>query len=411
MPASPEIRLVPEDHLERMLALHDLAFHVRSEGACRERHLGTVGAAERIGAYDGDDLVGMLAAVRTPLSLPGGDLPCAVVTFVAVAPSHRRRGLLSAMLELLWSRCAEQGVRLAALWAAEAVIYPRYGFGAANRIQIVELASDPPLDLRVDPDPSPVRPIDVDAADPAGAAAVLGPIHERARRRRPGQLARDARMWSDYVLCDHSHDDPDAGPPRVVVLGEAGEETGYALYRVGWGDGGAVVKLEELEADTPRGEAALWRYLASIDLTRRVRCRRRPVDDALGLLVVDADRVTAELTVPWLWLRLVDVPAAVTARGWAAEAELVVELRDPALPGNAGRWQLQLGPDGAGAERTSASPELTLDTRDLAAAYLGGSPVAGLVRAGLAEERAPGAAAAFDAALATPLAPFTVDCF
>ncbi|MEV8636794.1 GNAT family N-acetyltransferase [Streptosporangium sp. NPDC051023] len=406
--SSVEIRTVPESDVEQVFELSDIVFHQRTDEREREERRWRFLLAHRVGAYDGDLLVGFMACLPLRVSVPGGILGCSGVTFVAVLPTHRRQGVLTAMLERLWSDTAERGEPLAALYASEAAIYGRFGFGAATRAVSVEIATDRPLGLRVEPDPGPLRLI-----SPLEAPKVLGPLYGRAAARRAGQFLRDERWWAGSVLAETDEEDQDLTAPRVVILGE--EPRGYAVYRSKQGDDSAgspgVVQLVELEADTVEAEAALWRYLASVDLTSRISCWARPVDDPLPLLAADPDQVTVTRTWPALWLRLADLKAALTRRGWARPVEAVLEVRDERVPANHGRWSLRAGPGGASCARTSSAPDLTLAVRDLASAYLGDVPVRRLVAAGLAAEHTPGTAERLDAALATPLAPFAADQF
>ncbi|MGW2631694.1 GNAT family N-acetyltransferase [Streptomyces chattanoogensis] len=405
------IRDIPESHLDRALDLVHLAHHLAPAAETREYHRALLARCTRVGAYEGDQLVGLVAAHPHTLSLPGGELPCAGLDFVSVAPTHRRRGLLTAMMAGLWPRCAAAGQPLAGLWASESAIYGRYGFAPATEADRMEIDATVPLDLRIAPDPRPLRLI-----DPADAPAVLDPLYEASRTRRAGRYRRDERWWRTSVLAlDAPEDHPEGyGAPRVVVLGAPGETPGgYAVYRTrgfqeGSGAPGAVL-VRELEADDAPAAAALWSYLTGIDLTTTVRAGARPADDPLLHLAADRDRVRITGTVPCLWLRLVDVPAALTARSWAAPVDLVLDLQDAELPANAGRLHLTADPDGATCAPTTAAPDLTLDVRELAACYLGGTRLRDLVRDGLATEHAPGAARRLDAALETEWLPFTGD--
>lgn len=175
------------------------------------------------------------------------------------------------------------------------------------------------------------------------------------------------------------------------------------------------VRVDELEADTPAVAAALWECVASLDLTGKVSAWGRPVDDPLLHFAADRDQVRVTAQFPALWVRLVDVRAALTARSWAAPVEVVLEVQDVRLPANAGRFRLKAGPHGATYEHdhadSGATADLALDVRELAACYLGGTRVEELVAAGLVQEHTPGAAAALDAALRTPVLPHTSDEF
>ncbi|KAB2347023.1 GNAT family N-acetyltransferase [Actinomadura rudentiformis] len=394
-----EIREIPESDLERMLDLANMVFHSRTEDDQRERSLWMPRRSERIGAYEGDTLVGQLGALPMKLAVPGAVPDCSAITWVGVLPTHRRRGVLTAMMERMHADAVEAGRPVAALWASQAGIYGRYGFGLANRSLHLEVDSSRPLALRIEADPRPLRLIGRDQA-----AEVLGPIHARAIARRPGGLVRDAEWWERAILIPAEERQDDYGELRIVVL----EGGGYAIYRTRGEneETGApgIVRLEELEADTPAVEAALWRFLASIDLTGRIQAFSRPVDDLLPLLTVDPDQVVVKGDWGALWLRLIDVPAALRMRSWAVEESLVIEVKDARLPANEGRWRLT-------GETTGDEPDLTFGVSELGSVYLGGTQVQRLVRAGLVTEHTPGAARRFDAALDVPLAPHTNDDF
>ncbi|MFG2094783.1 GNAT family N-acetyltransferase [Streptomyces sp. NPDC048612] len=404
-----DVRELPDADLEQALDLIHLAFHLALPDKTRAYHRDMLRACSRIGAYDDGRLSGVAGAHRLTLSVPGNQLPCAALDFVSVAPTHRRRGVLTAMLDELWRRCADEGRPVSCLWASESAIYGRFGFGAATESYRVEIDSSRPLALRVTPDSRPLRLI-----DPADVPAVLGPRYDATLPQRAGRFTRDATWWRRQVLdLDGARcgDDRDGfGTARVVVLGERGEvPAGYAVYRTrGPGESRpGAVQVEELEAETAPVAAALWSYLASIDLTSTVRVQARPADDPLLHLVADRDQVRVTGQEPSLWLRLVDVRTALTARSWAAPVDLVLDLCDTALPVNAGRFRLTAGPDGATWQHTEEAPDIALNVRELASCYLGGTPLRRFVQAGLATEHTPGAVRSLDAALETDRLPFT----
>ncbi|MEU9861507.1 GNAT family N-acetyltransferase [Streptomyces sp. NPDC047971] len=403
-----DIRDVPEGHLDRALDLAYLVFHERPGEERRKHHRELLLPCERVGAYEGEMLVGFVAAHRFTLSVPGGELPCPGLTFVSVAPTHRRRGVLSALLAELFRRCAGRGEPIAALWASEDAIYGRFGFGPATQGVTVEIDSRRPLALRIDPDERPLRLI-----DPADAPAAVGPYFEATRALRAGRTARDEERWTGEWLADEDEDDDELSPPRIVALGDP--LAGYAVYRTKGENeethAPGLVRVDELEADTPAAAAALWRYLASIDLTGTVRAWGRPLDDPLLLFAGDRDQVRVTGQFPALWVRLVDVREALEARSWAAAADLVLEVHDSRLPANSGRFRLTAGPGHARYEPTEDPAELSIGVQDLSACYLGGTRVTDLVAAGLVEEHLPGAAAMLDTALRTPRLPHTGDEF
>ncbi|TJZ49483.1 GNAT family N-acetyltransferase [Streptomyces piniterrae] len=423
-----DIRDVPEADLDRALDLSYLAFHLSPGEKRRNRHRELLRRCTRIGVYDGGQLAGLAAAHLLTLSLPGGQLPCAAVDFVSVAPTHRRRGVLSSMMAELWRRCAADGQPLSCLWPSESAIYGRYGYAPATETYRIEIDSARPLALRVAPDERPLRLI-----DPADAPAVLGPLFDATLADRAGRFTRDEAWWRQEVLnLDGARESGSGsqppGPPRVVVLGEPGEPpAGYALYRAD-GNGAGTVTVDELEAESAPAAAALWAYLASIDLTTTVRVQARPADDPLLYIAADRDQVRVTRQEIDLWVRLVDVHAALTARSWAAPVDVVLDLRDTSVPANAGRFRLTVGDGeraGAGAasgatsgaasgaasgatwKPTDDAADISLDVRELGACYLGGTRLRHLVRAGLATEHTPGAVRRLEAALETEWLPFT----
>jgi predicted acetyltransferase len=398
------------DDIDAMLEVGHHAFLQRppAEEAQQEVYRRFLAGAERVGVRDGDRLVGVAGALPGALTVPGGAaLPCSCVTWVGVLPTHRRRGVLRSMMSTLLADARTAGRPLAALWASESAIYGRFGYGAAATGTSIALDASRPLALRIAPSTEAPRLV-----ERTEAITLLAPIYDRLRR--PGMLARTATWWDEMVLGPNPMWLPDdLTEARVVVLGDAG----YAIYRTRPDDEDAgrpgAVELQELVAQDAATEAALWDYLASIDLVRSVRAANRPPDDLLALLLADQDVLRRTEAYTSLWLRVVDVPAALEQRAWAADVDLTLAVGDELVPENAGTWRLTVA--GGRARCTpatdGAAPDLRLAVRDLGAAYLGGTPVTHLVAAGLAAEDAEGAAAALDAALHTPFAPFVSDEF
>ncbi|WP_051819605.1 GNAT family N-acetyltransferase [Streptomyces sp. NRRL S-920] len=414
-PSPLQFRDIPEAGIDRALSLAYLAFHESPEDEKRKHNHDLLLGCTRVGAYDGDELVGFLAAFPFTVSVPGGELPCPGITFVSVAPTHRRRGVLSGMIAKLFAKAVAEASPIAALWASEDAIYGRFGFGVATHGNTVEIDSRRPLALRIAPDEGPLRLV-----DPSDVPDLLGPYYDRTRADRPGRIARTEAWWREEWMVTEDEEDDELSPPRIVTLASPGSIpggppagiAGYAIYRTKTRDDApGLVRLDDLEADTPAAAAALWRYLASIDLTGVVQAWGRPLDDPLLLFAADRDQVRVTGQFPGLWVRLIDVRAALTARSWAAPVDVVIDVRDDHLPANAGRHRLTASPDGCTYERTDRPADLTLDVRDLAAAYLGGTPTDALVRAGLAQEHTPGTTTALDAALRTTRLPHTVDEF
>jgi predicted acetyltransferase len=392
----------------------DLGFHEPAAPAEAREHWARLLELDRTAVvFDGETLVGTSGAFSFRLSIPGGELPCAGVTVVTVRPTHRRRGLLTRMLARLHDDARERGEPIAALTASEGGIYGRFGYGVATWAGSYRIDGDArPRDLDA-AGTAPASPIEL--RDPAGATELLAPVWERMRTVRPGLPSRTATWW-DQVLDDHPDLRDGALPTRLALARDtAGNVTGYALYRARPArdaDAGATLEVVELVAPDPAAEARLWAYLCSIDLVDHIDAPSRPVDDPLPLRFSDLRSVRAKAQEDVLWLRVLDVPAALSARRWAHAVDLVLAVEDALMPANARAWRLEVGADGAGrCTETDRAPDLLLDVRTLGAVYLGGTSLLRLADAGEVVERTPGAVLALDAALHVPRAPWTPEEF
>ena len=373
------------------------AFHDRPSPEQQARFREELSAMDCVGVHLDGELVGVAAARSLQLTFPGGELDVAGITSVAVLPTHRRRGVLRALMGELLERAGAAGQPMAALFAAEGGIYGRFGFGAATRMASLRVDARAPLGLRVSPSQARMRLLDGD-----DALAAIRPLHDEVRSLRPGRPARDATWWANRTL----RDNPQQTPVRTVVLGEPGDEEGYAVYDTSiatFPSDRVQVRVRQLEARTPAAEAALWRYLTSIDLADEVVASLRPEDDRLLSLAANPDQVVVSRLRPGLWARLLDAPAVLAAREWAHPPDLVLELRDEDRSANAGRWHLTPG----ACVETRAAPDIVVGVRELSGACFG-APVAMLraANAGLVEERTTGTVLRLDAALALPRAPF-----
>jgi predicted acetyltransferase len=365
-----------------------------------DRHERTIEYDRFLAAWDeAGEIVGTSGAFTYELSLPGGrSAACGGVTAVSVRADRRRRGLLTRMMVQLLEDSADRGEPLSALFASESPIYGRYGYGAA--IPTYELEIDlRHARLRHD---GPVRAVRLVSRDEALRS--FPALHESLRRQRAGVVRRTGPWW-ERILDDPEHRRGGAGPRLYALLAERG----FASYRLrnDW-TGSAptgTVEVEDVVATDPEATAALWRFLLDVDLAVRLRTQLRPVDDAILSLLEDPQRakVTRGMN---LYLRLVDVEAAVAARGAAADGSLVLDLADEFLPRNAGRWRLTTDAGAAGLQRTDEDPALTLDIGAFASAFLGGTRVTQLRLAGQVDGTHE-AATRLDQMLATDVAPAT----
>ncbi|MFD5574694.1 GNAT family N-acetyltransferase [Streptomyces cadmiisoli] len=362
-------------------------------------------ADRSLGAWDGDSCVGTAGAFSFRLSVPGGAvLPVAGVTMVGVSATHRRRGVLTAMMRRQLDDIRSWGEPLAALTASEPAIYGRFGYAAATFGLSAEIDTGR-VRLSV---PSGTDDVRLRYAAPADVLDGCEAVHARLVPGRPGMLARQPG-WERVGLLDPESERDGASPLQCVVAERDGEVTGYARFRVkpGWdvsGHNGTVV-LTELAGLDPRTRAALWRFLFGIDLTTTLSVRGRPVDDDWQYLVSDLRRCRPRLR-DSLFVRLVDVGAALEARTYQAPVDVVFEVTDDFCPWNAGRWRLTGDAKGASCTRTEEAPELALSVRELGAAYLGGVSLASLAAAGRVRELRGGALSEAAVAFGSAVAPW-----
>jgi predicted acetyltransferase len=250
----------------------------------------------------------------------------------------------------------------------------------------------------------------LELVEPDELRKLAPPVYERFRAERPGTLSREDLRWDSDLGLDHPEGQPPNWKGRAVVhRDDTGEPDGYLRYHLDDTYEGrqskAVLHVDELIAAAPAGYADLWRYCLEMDLIRTVKAEDRPVDEPLPWLVTDARAVRVTERADMLWLRLLDVPAALAGRAYRSEGRLVVEVVDPAGYA-AGRYALDAAPDGATCERSTETADLTLPATALATAYLGGFRLRTLADAGLLDEHRPGALARADALLAAERTPW-----
>ncbi|MEV6758247.1 GNAT family N-acetyltransferase [Streptomyces sp. NPDC051214] len=353
-------------------------------------------------AYEGGQAVGTAAAASFDLSLPGGSqTPCGGIRWVSTLPTHRRRGVLSTMVSHQLEEFHERGETVAVLWASQAAVYSRYGFGlATTSVDSTLIPRAPFLPGIVHDSVHYVHAM----ADDGLATKTLAPLYAQMRTRRPGLVSRNTGWWH------HLTSDP--ATQWVVHEGPEGIDgyLGYQTEAEGWSDSGPSHRLHvvELLATTARAEASLWRFALDFDLTSTVIAKRRPTDDALPWMLADIRQ--AQRTVrDGLWLRIVDLAAALTARSrqFPPDTELRIRVTDELCPWNAGTWSL--GPGSCA--RATGRPDLTVDTADLAACYLGADRWSALAQAGRVTEHTAGALGRLAAALGSSRAPWAITWF
>jgi predicted acetyltransferase len=307
----------------------------------------------------------------------------------------------------------DRGEALAVLWASEGGIYGRYGYGVASRRLSFEIDR---REARIDGsrfDKSRLDGLSLQAGPAADFRAALTVVYEQQLPHRPGFASRDSRWW-DYRLADQAWHRGGAGPIQAVLCHDGDTVLGYALYRFRsqWNDRGpdGQVSVMETVATTPAAYTALWEFLLNVDLTRTVGFWLGAVDEPLQYLASDPRRLGMRLG-DGLWLRIVDVPAALSARRYAVDVDVVLEVVDELLPGSGGVFRLRGGRDAATCEPSTDAPDLRLDTATLSALYLGGNSLGGLAAAGRVDELRPGTLATTAPAFSWLRAPHALEIF
>ncbi len=358
-----------------------------------------------IGARDPlahDELVAAAAILSKRMTFPGTVVhPVAGVTFVAVRPGWRRRGLLRAMMTHQLHGLHETGAEpVAILTTSEGALYGRFGYGQAigqARLELLHGAA-----LRPGTPTEAVVETRAERARPLARA-----LYERVAPTIPGHLARPDAIWK-LRTSDHAELRNGASHRRWAM-----HPDGYACYRIkpDWAHHGpnSELVLDEICAATPVARASLWQYLMTMDLVRTVAYRHSWVDDPLRDLLIDPRRMRLTLA-DHVWLRIVDLDRAIGLRAFSAPFRAVIEITDSFCPWNDGTWVLDLTASGGRATRSAGAAQVRLDIADLGGAFLGGTPVARLSSAGRIEGD-PASIRALGETLATPIAPWCPEGF
>jgi predicted acetyltransferase len=357
-----------------------------------------------------ETVVGTAGWLPFDMLVPGGEIPVAAVTMVTVSPTRRRRGILRQLMRRQLDDLHEAGITVATLWASEAPIYQRFGYGLGYLKGRIEVD---PRRVRFLKDHEPVGRTRL--VTQAEAAELLPGVYDRARRGIPGSFRRTQLWWEVQHLDDGPYRRHGASPMFRMVLEIDGTIEGYALYRVTthWGPNALPdheVDVLEALGTSPDATREVWRYLFNLDLVGKVSTHRLNAQHPLFLGLTNL-RLLQMMIADGTWVRLVDVDAALTARRYGSEGSLTFELDDPFCRWNAGVWTLEAAPDGATARRSTAAPELRLSMAELSAMYLGTVPCSSLALAGRLDELAPGAARRADLMFRSDVPPWCLDDF
>lgn len=396
-----EIRPIREDELEQFVRADYAGFGVTATDENVGDARGYLELDRTWAAFDGDAIVGTAAVFSFELTVPGpATVPAAGVTWVSVLPTHRRRGVLRALMARQLDDIHEP---VAILTASEAPIYGRFGYGCGTWACDVTISRARSA-FRI-PSADDGRVVLIDAGT---ARKVLPPIFDRSRRLLPGDHQRAQSYW-DFWFTDKDRWREGASA-RFYAVHEtaAGEADGFVAYRVkqSWSAHGVPdgeVRIETFATASPTARAALWQYLFGVDLCDRVQAHI-PWDDPLRWLLADPRAIEVKAVVDDIHVRLLDVEAALSARSYLGEGGLVVEVDDPFRPQTGGRYRL----DGGRCVRADeAEPDLALGVDALGSLYLGGVWPSTLAAAGRITELRPGALAVADSLFPGVTQPFS----
>lgn len=352
-------------------------------------------------ATEGPAIIGTTRSWATELTVPGEvGLPGSAIAAVSVLPSHRRRGVLGRLMTAEMDAARERGEAVAVLWASHAAIYGRFGFGPATRSATWTVDAGPGSI------PGTSRPGALTVVEPSVEARdLIRGLYEEWRVRQPGEIRRREFTWDDALgLRAPVRGDDRWDGTLVVHRDPSGRPDGYVRYHLEerWQDGRptGTLHIDELHALTDEAYRDLWRLACSLDWVATVRAEQRSPQERLPWLVSDGRAARPATIIDGLWLALLDVPAALAARRYEHAGRLTLALA-PTAHQPEERVLLDAGPDGVTCRRTSDTPDLVVERRALAAAYLGGVSLCDATVGGGVDEHRPGALATLDRLLHT----------
>lgn len=352
-----------------------------NDEAARERFQAVFDYDRVFAVYDRDDIVGTGGAFTFGLTVPGGrEVPMGGTTIITVQPTHRRQGVLRQLMDHHLDEVAERGEPLAGLWASESSIYGRFGYGQATFRHITKIDASA-VTFRDPPDGGTrLRLVESDEA-----TDLLPPIYESIRARRPGMLTRSEEWWTHRRIADPESWRGGKSAQRYLICEVDGRATGYAVYRqdAKWDDfiaDGEVVVVELIATDHS-SHRAIWSFLTNIDLFPRVSWWNLPLDDPLAALVTDDRRLRRTLS-DAMWVRLMDVTAALEARTYESDGVIVFSVEDATRPKNSGTYRLEVVDGTAQVMETTDPPEISMDIEILGHLYLGGGDARVMAAAG-----------------------------
>ncbi|WP_062202730.1 GNAT family N-acetyltransferase [Demequina salsinemoris] len=324
------------------------------------------------------------------LRMPGGGtMRASGLTWVSVHPAHRRRGILTTMIADHFSRALARGEAVSVLYAAETAIYPRFGYAMAAAKTALDLGRSPKLRPVPGSDDLPVR---IETIDMTVHADVVRAVQRRLDA--PGSPVEIGDSVAHDALLNLTVPHPDAEEQRIVIVEDAEGPAAYAVLSrsVNWSEVAAAgtVEVKVWGAADSASTRRLFSVVADLDLMASCKITAGGADTLLLQLLEDP-RGIGMREFDGMWLRILDVPAALASRTYSADLDVVIEVSDALLASNEGRWKLSARADATPMiERTDAPCDLRLGIDALSAALLGGTSLEALRAAGRVEEESPG---------------------
>ncbi len=401
-----DVRAITEDELPAMLEVDRRGFGAPPRPPERADSWVRAELDRTRCAFEGRDMVGCTRAYTFELTLPGGKcVPVAAVSAVAVQPTHRRRGVLTMMMEELHRYARERGELASVLTASESIIYKRFGYGTATWKLGCSIERGYARLAQPVEDRGRVRLVARGEAD-----LIFREVYEDARRARAGMVSRPDFWWPEVFW------EPEAGHAffEAVHESEDGNYDGYVSYELKgeWYGGFADrhMLVWDLQAADAVARTALWELVFGVDLVSKITAPNLPPDEPLRFQLADPRRLRTDFVNDSLWLLPLDAAGLLAARSYAASGALVIEVVDPGSARE--RVALDGGPEGASCvEAPVASPDVSVSRATLGALLLGGNSWATLAEAGQVDEHCAGAVARADAMFATAPAPATLSWF
>ena len=386
-----EIRPITEEEFPAFHRAAGLAFldHTAPEDTEHEKSFFEFDRS--LAAFDAGQIVATAEIFSFTLTLPGlAAVPAGGVSWITVLPTHRRRGILTDIMRQQARDMRERGEAIGMLYASESIIYGRFGYGLATQTANYEIRTRDGGFARAPETDGRIRFVDKD-----GARDILPEVYDRWRGTQPGALSRSPEYWEGTWRDPERHRPSGAGARFYVVhRAESGEPDGYVTYRIkdDWNDAGpnSTMLLREIVALTPAVRASIWRFCLDMDLVRTVTAYGFPPHEPLRWMLADPRQMRTTAIADGLWIRLLDIPAALAARRYLTEDRLVFAVADPFGPENDGCYELEGSPSGADCRRVDRQPDISLQVADLGAAYLGGVSFSLLAQAGRVVENTRG---------------------